>query len=54
MRKPASGESVIVADSFSDQIYSGIVVDLLSVQFTYVLADGTIRYASYNADWKYR
>lgn len=54
MRKPAPGESVNVMDSFTDKVYSGVVVDLLSVQFTYELADGTIRYASYYSDWNYR
>ena len=54
MRKPAPGEFVTVSDSFTDEVYSGIVVCLLSVQFTYELADGTIRYAFYSSDWKYQ
>ncbi len=53
-RKPAPGDRVKVPDSFTDEDYSGIVVDLLSVQFTYELADGTIRYAFYSSDWKYQ
>ena len=54
MRKPARGDRVKVPDFYTDEIYSGFVVDLLSVQFTYELADGTIRYAAYTADWKYQ
>ena len=54
MRRPAKGESITVLDSFSNKVYSGVVVNLLSVQFTYELADGTIRYAAYSSDWKYQ
>ena len=54
VRKPAPGDRVRVPDCFTDEDYSGIVVDLLSVQFTYELADGTIRYAFYSSDWKYQ
>ncbi len=53
-RKPASGDRVKVRDGFTDEVYSGIVVDLLSLQFTYELANGTIRYAFYSSDWKYQ
>ncbi len=44
MRKPALGDHVTVPDSFTDEVYSGVVVDLLSVQFTYETESGTIRY----------
>ena len=54
MRKPALGDRVIVPKIFSDEDYSRIVVNLLSVQFTYETADGTIRYAFYSSNWKYR
>ncbi len=54
MRKPALGNHVTVPDSFTDEVYSGVVVDLLSVQFTYEAASGTIRYAFYSAGWKYK
>ncbi len=54
MRKPAPGDRVAVPDSFTDEVYSGIVVDLLSVQFTYEQTDGTIRYCFYAADLKYQ
>ncbi len=54
VRKPAPGDRVQVPDCFTDEDYSGIVVDLLSVQFTYEMADGTIRYAFYSSDWKYK
>ncbi len=53
-RKPAPGDRVAVPDSFTDEVYSGVVVDLLSVQFTYEMADGTMRYAFYSAGWKYK
>ncbi len=53
-RKPAPGDRIKVPDSFTDAAYSGIVVDLLSVQFIYEMADGTMRYAFYNSDWKYQ
>ncbi len=54
MRKPASGDRVRVPDFYTDEIYSGFVVDLLSVQFTYETTSGTIRYCFYSADWKYQ
>ncbi len=54
VRKPAPGDRVLVPDCFTDEDYSGLVVDLLSVQFTYEMADGTMRYAFYSSDWKYK
>jgi len=54
MRKPAPGDHVTVPDSFTDKAYSGVVIDLLSVQFTYETESGTIRYAFYGAGWKYK
>ena len=54
MRKPAQGDQINVPDSLTDEVYSGVVVDLLSVQFTYEQADGTIRYAFYYSDWRYQ
>ena len=53
-RKPAPGDRVAVPDEFTDEAYSGTVVDLLSVQFTYELADGTMRYCFYADNWKYK
>ena len=53
-RKPAPGDRIKAPDSFTDEVYSGIVVDLLSVQFTYDMANGTMRYAFYSSDWKYQ
>ncbi len=53
-RKPAPGDRIKVPDGLTDEVYSGIVVDLLSSQFTYELANGTIRYAFYVSDWKYQ
>ena len=53
-RKPAPGDRVQVPDCFTDEDYSGIVVELLSVQFTYETESGTIRYAFYVSDWKYQ
>ncbi|KKL61761.1 hypothetical protein LCGC14_2192040, partial [marine sediment metagenome] len=38
-RKPTLGARITIPDSFTDKIFSGIVLDLLSVQFTYQLAD---------------
>ena len=54
MRKPAPGDEIKVPDGLTDEIYSGVVIDLLSIQFTYEQADGTIRYAFYYSDWKYQ
>ena len=54
MRRPAPGDRVRVPDFFTDEVYSGRVIDLLSIQFTYEMANGTIRYAFYNSDWKYK
>jgi len=54
MRKPGQGEFITVSDFLTDEVYSGKVVDLLSIQFTYETANGTIRYAFYNSDWKYQ
>jgi len=54
MRKPALGDRITVPDSFTDEVYSGIVVERLSVQFTYETESGTIRYAFYVSDWKYQ
>jgi len=53
-RKPAPGDRIKVSDCFTDKIFSGIVVDLLSVQFTYEMADGTMRYCFYADNWKYK
>ena len=53
-RKPAPGDRIKVPDGLTDEVYSGVVVDLLSAQFTYELANGTIRYAFYVSDWKYQ
>ena len=54
MRRPTPGDRITVPDSLTDEVYSGLVVDLLSVQFTYELANGTIRYAFYESDWNYK
>ena len=54
MRKPAEGDHISVPDSLTGEIYSGKVVDLLSIQFTYEMADGTIKFAFYHSDWKYQ
>ncbi len=53
-RRPAAGDRIKAPDSFTDEVYSGIVVDLLSVQFTYEQTDGTIRYCLYVSDWQYQ
>ncbi len=53
-RKPTPGDCVTVPDGLRDEVYSGFVIDLLSIQFTYEMADGTIRYAFYESDWKYK
>ena len=54
MRRPAPGDRITVPDGLTDEVYSGNVVDLLSIQFTFEMADGTIRYAFYESDWKYK
>ena len=53
-RKPAPGDKIKVPDGLADEVYSGIVVDLFSAQFTYETSSGTIRYAFYVSDWKYQ
>ncbi len=54
MRRPAPGGRITVSDYLTDEVYSGFVIDLLSIQFTYEMANGTIRYAFYESDWKYK
>ena len=54
MRQPAKGECITVPDFLTDEVYSRIVAEHLSIQFTYEMANGTIRYAFYNSDWKYQ
>jgi len=54
MRRPAPGDRISVPDGLTDEVYSGYVLDLLSIQFTYEMANGTIRYAFYESDWKYK
>ena len=53
IRKPAPGDRITVPDGLTDEVYSGIVIELMSAQFTYETADGTIRYAFYVSHWKY-
>lgn len=52
-RKPTPGDHITAKDSLTNDEYSGIVVDLLSVQFTYELKNGTLRFAFYDSDWRY-
>ena len=54
IRRPAPGDRVKVPDSLTDEVYSGIVVDLLSAQFTYETPSGNIRYCFYTENWKYK
>ena len=54
MRRPAPGDRITVSDYLTDEVYSGFVIDLLSIQFTYEMTDGTIRYALYESNWKYQ
>ena len=54
MRRPAPGDRITVPDGLTDEVYSGFVIDLLSIQFTFELTDGTIRYALYESDWNYQ
>ncbi len=54
MRRPAPGDRITVPDGLTEEVYSGFVIDLLSIQFTYEMADGTIRYVFYESDWKYK
>ena len=50
-RKPMPGDHIKVQDSLTDEVYSGVVVDLLAIQFTYELERGTIRFAFYDSGW---
>ena len=51
-RKPAPGDRITAKDSLTEDEYSGIVVDLLAIQFTYELANGGLRFAFYDSDWR--
>lgn len=53
LRKPATGDRVIVPDAFTDREHSGTVIDLLSVQFTYIDAAERVRFCFYSEAWKY-
>ena len=53
-RKPAPGDHITIQDGLTDEVYSGVVVDLLAVQFTYGTESGTIRFAFYDSDWHYQ
>ena len=50
-RKPAPGDHITAQDSLTDEVYSGVVVDLLAVQFTYETETGIIRFAFYDSGW---
>lgn len=50
-RKPALGDRITATDPLSEKEYSGIVVYLLAMQFTYELENGTIRFAHYDSGW---
>ena len=50
-RKPTPGDRIKVQDSLTDEIYSGVVVDCLAMQFTYETESGTIRFAFYHDGW---
>ena len=52
-RKPAPGDRITAKDSLTEDEHSGIVVDLLTIQFTYELANGALRFAFYDSDWRY-
>ena len=51
MKHPEPGDHVTVQDSILGEL-SGIVIDLLSSQFTYFTDGGTVRFAFYNDDWR--
>ena len=51
IKKPEVGQQVEVFDTTLGELKSGVVVDLLSKQFTYELDDETIRYAMYDDKW---
>ena len=50
-RKPAPGDHITAQDSLTDEVYSGVVIDLLAMQFTYELENGIIRFAFYDSGW---
>ena len=50
-RKPAPGDHITVQDSLTDEAHSGVVIDLLAMQFTYELENGIIRFAFYDSGW---
>ena len=51
-RKPTLGDHITAKDSLTEDEYSGIVIDLLAMQFTYELASGALRFAFYDSDWR--
>lgn len=52
MKKPELRQRVRVYDLMNDHTYWGEVVDLLSVQFTYLTDQGLMRYAHYTDKWE--
>lgn len=49
--KPTPGDHITAQDSLTDEVHSGVVIDLLAVQFTYETESGTIRFAFYDSGW---
>ena len=52
-KKPALGDRVTVHRAFHDDEQEGVVIELLSVQFTYIDDADVVRYAFYSDDWRH-
>jgi hypothetical protein len=51
VRQPELGDRVKVERVFHDDTKEGVVVELLSTQFTYIDDDDVVHYAFYKDDW---
>ncbi len=52
-RKPQVGDKVRVTEKFlEEKSYEGVVIELLSMQFTYILPNDKQRYCLYSEDWE--
>jgi hypothetical protein len=53
MGKPALGDRVTVEYAFKDGEYEGVVIELLSKQFTFLDDDDVVHYCFYNGEWRH-
>ena len=51
-RAPRPGDEVEVFDAMADRQYCGVVESVLSTQFTYQPAEGSIRFCQFSSKWQ--